>query len=377
MPFSPTTNNGGAYKVWMIRQASTTTIDAVDPKIILFNTNNSKTDNYRIAPAACVPSPDQQCPTEVTLSGTKFYDADADGVKDTGEVGVEGVKIKVTHEFSVEPIVVTTGADGGWSVDGIPANADYTVEEILPETCEPGSYWVQTLPAADSEGNRRYEGTGAGDVTDLDFGNIAFVPATGGRTLGFWSNRNGQTTMQTGAIPVDINPNVYPVFGSNDNVEPPVPGNPAGDQGGMTGDLQFLSRLNPKQNAYTGKRITGITDFDPSTYNPFRTWLLDGSSTNMAMMLSVQLSVSSLNARHRFVGDQQIVDARSVGLGFITVGEVRLWANRSLNNSGVTISGSPHRDSQNQMKNFLDAVNNNLLPFASPVPVGVCYPAEG
>jgi hypothetical protein len=50
-------------------------------------------------------------------------------------------------------------------------------------------------------------------------------------------------------------------------------------------------------------------------------------------------------------------------------------ADASLGAAGgnVTISGSPHRASQELMKNFLDDVNNNRINFASGEPCNVCY----
>jgi len=60
-------------------------------------------------------------------------------------------------------------------------------------------------------------------------------------------------------------------------------------------------------------------------------------------------------------------------LGIITIGEVRLRANQSLGNNGYTVTADPHREDQEVLKNFLDAVNNNLLRFANDEPYGVCY----
>ena len=38
-------------------------------------------------------------------------------------------------------------------------------------------------------------------------------------------------------------------------------------------------------------------DFDPTSIDKFQTWLLNGNATNMANMLSVQLSATALNVR--------------------------------------------------------------------------------
>ena len=147
----------------------------------------------------------------------------------------------------------------------------------------------------------------------------------------------------------------------------------------MSKDLMFLQRLNLKESS-TSRRFPNGADYDPANYDEFRNWLLNGNAVNMSYMLSVQLSATSLDVRHRFLSDSQIVDARSVCnsigdcFGFVTIGEIRVLANQSLNDHNLTVSGSPWRDSQEQMKNFLDDVNNNRLAFASSSPCSVFYP---
>jgi hypothetical protein len=99
-------------------------------------------------------------------------------------------------------------------------------------------------------------------------------------------------------------------------------------------------------------------------------------------MLSAQLGASSLNVRHKRFGDSQVVDASNVCdstgycLGLITIGNVRMLANTSLGSVGgnTTISGNSHRESQELMKNFLDAINNNWLAFAQSSACTVVYP---
>lgn len=370
-PFNETPNNGGEYKVWLIRQASNTTV-AMDGIHINFSNSNAKTDNFKVEREVCT-----DCePTTVTLSGHKFYDANANALDDDGQA-VEGVKIKITLTIEgevQEPVYVFTDANGDWSYGNIPSGAEYVVEEILPETCEPGTYWVQTAPVADSEGNQRYSGTADVDIDDLDFGDICFHPGSGGLTLGFWSNKNGERTMGS-------------LMGVDFNIYPTAADNPAFPEAGtaLQRDLNFLSRLNLKGEA-ENKKVVSTINFDPSgsNHNAFRSWILNANAYNMSYMLSGQLAATSLNVRHTSLFDNTIVDARgvcnSVGscLGFITIGEVRRMANMSLGAAGgnTTISGDPHRNSQELMKNFLDDVNNNRLSFGSASPCGVCYPPE-
>ena len=348
LPFNNTPNNGGEYKVWLIRQATTTTIGA-DGITLDFDKNNAKTDNFKVKTeeAPCVPG-DPECPLTVTISGAKFYDADADGIRDLNEIGVEGIRIEVTLSTSPDPVIVETDASGNWSLANVTTDTGYSVRELLPcvdenadSLCDTDHYWVQTSPAPDSSNFQGYKGTAATDVSGLDFGNICFEPASGlGRTLGFWSNKNGEKIIK-----------------ANDN---------------YVGGLAFLNALNLK--TYNKKTPALDPDFNPANYTQFRTWLLDGNAVSMAYMLSVQLAATSLDVRYAFLSDSQIVDARSVGLGIITIGEVRNLANQSLNDHQITITGDPHRQSQELMKNFLDGVNNNRLPFASPTACSVFYP---
>jgi hypothetical protein len=206
LPFADTPNNGGEYKVWLIRQATTTTIGS-DGIILNFNNSNAKTDNFKVESddPTCVPG-EPECPLTVSIGGTKFYDANANGTEQENEVGVEGVRIEVTLSSSPDPIIVETDVNGNWSLANITPGTTYSVRELLPcvddngdGTCDPGHYWVQTAPVADSNGFQGYTGTANTDVSGLDFGNICFGPNTTGRTLGFWSNKNGQGIMREGA----------------------------------------------------------------------------------------------------------------------------------------------------------------------------------
>lgn len=335
IPFDDTPNNGGEYKVHLIRQTSQTSIDPNNPKVILFREADSKTDNFKvdkpIAPGC----------TTAMLKGVKFFDADANGIKAALEPGLAGVRVSIIVDGGI-PAVVTTLADGSWSYE-IPVGSTYKVCEILPITCPadiPGSYWVQTAPVKDSLGEQCYSGkvTNCNDIAGLNFGDLSFGPAKGGLTLGFWSNKNGQAVMK-----------------STDN---------------FASALLFLSD-NLCLKDYNG------ADFNPTSYPQFRTWLLGGNAVNMAYMLSVQLSATSLDVRYSYLSDNTIVDASSLGLGLVKIGILRTAANDSLcgPNGNRTFTGNPLRKDQEILKNALDAINNNRLPMATSSPAGVCYPA--
>ncbi|MFN7929649.1 MAG: hypothetical protein U0Y68_17220 [Blastocatellia bacterium] len=266
-PFATTPNNGNEYKVWLIAQTLSTSVDPNNPKVIIFNQNDSNTDNFKVKQPI-------DPPCEMSLKGTKFFDANANGQLDTGEVGLGGVQISISIDGGL-PVTVLTASDGSWSYP-ITVGSSYKVCEIVPSACATdvaGTYWVQTAPAANSLNERCYSGiaSSCADITGLNFGNLSFAPASGGLTLGFWSNKNGQAQM------------------SKD-----------------TGVYQYLSTQLCLKD-YSG------ADFDPANYNQFRTWLLNGNAVNMAYMLSVQLAATSLDVRYNFLRDNTIVDARSLG----------------------------------------------------------------
>lgn len=173
-PFNDTPNPGGSYKAWVIRQGAGTTV-AADGMHINFSNNNAKKENFKVDSVPCT-----NCGPTSLLGGRKFYDANANGIFDGGEVTIEGVKIYILAGDT--QAIVTTNQSGAWSTT-VPTGVEYLVLEFLPLTGpdgEAGSYWQQTAPAADGDGFRSHAGTVTGDRTDLDFGNICFNPDANG-----------------------------------------------------------------------------------------------------------------------------------------------------------------------------------------------------
>ncbi len=176
-PFNDTPNSGSEYKVWLIRQSVNTTV-ASDGKHLNFKNNDAKTDNFKVIFVPCT-----NCNPTVTLGGKKFYDANGNTLFDLGEAPVEGVKfvISVTTSDGTTTTTVTTDESGNWSFV-VPTGAEYEIGEYLPYTTaddEPGSYWQQTSPVADSEGFQGYRGTANGDHFSLNFGDICYYPNGG------------------------------------------------------------------------------------------------------------------------------------------------------------------------------------------------------
>jgi len=346
MPFNDTPNNGGEYKVWLIRQTSTTSIDPNDCRVINFKGGDVKTDNFRVKKTECTDCIN----TETALSGRKFYDANANGV-DNAEPGVGGVKIDITITTDQGPttVTVTTQPDGSWTLGGVPVGATYLVCEELPFTCPSdgvGSYWVQTSPVPDSQGSQCYSGiAGTDPINGLDFGDICFHPGSCGLTLGFWSNKNGQAILK--AHDTD-----------------------------WRNCINSLCLVNANGSPF---KVSTTDSFDKA-YGAFRTWLLNGNAVNMAYMLSVQLISTKFDTTYGCLSRSQLVDARSLGLGIVSIASIIDAAKADLCNvsggGNITFTGNPLRQDEEIIKNALDAINNNRLAFASSSPCSVCYPTQ-
>jgi hypothetical protein len=298
--YDDTTNLGYEYKVWVSQNPD-------------FPPSESKTDNFKVRYSEG-PRP----PAETgMLHVLKFYDANANGLNDDG-ILITGWKVNISDSISQN---FTTPVDISLMAD------NYTVTEFTPIETN----WVHTTPTSV---NITLD---AGEDETVEFGNVCLGPS-GGRTLGFWSNKNGQKAMGT---------------------TPAV----------MSATLSFLSGLNLRNG--------GGSDFNPTTYSQFRTWLLGAKATNMAYMLSAQLAAMELNVRQGFVNGGALVYAPGLlpfapvtglnALGFISVNNLMAAANTELGLHGSTLAGSAYRAYQEALKNALDDANNNKT-FVQPGP---------
>ena len=169
-----------------------------------------------------------------------------------------------------------------------------------------------------------------GTTMNVEFGNVC-LGAGGGLTLGFWSNKNGQAL--TGAD-----------------------------------DLCMLVKLNLRN-------VDG-SNFDPTVYTPFRTWLLSATAVNMAYMLSAQLAAMELNVFNAKVNGSALIYAPGAtsanALGFATVNAVMVEANASLGANGCTVAAGAVRSYQEALKNALDRANNNLT-FVQSTPCSYTF----
>jgi hypothetical protein len=296
--YNTTPNNGGEYKVWVSTGSD-------------FINNSTKTDNFKVR-ADAPPDPS-------TLCVNKFYDANVNGVKDPTECYINGWPIRVFADdnliierdtafcsdvddgsYRVVEGDITNWVHTGVVVNGVPFIGTGAPKEVYPVTLPP-------------------------DQT-VEFGNVC-LGAGGGLTLGFWSNKNGQS-LETAA------------------------------------DFTFLTSLCLR-NA-TG----GDVDFTSSLANnktALNSFLLGANATNMANMLSAQLTAMELNVRHNFVnpaalvyGGDCIANYFPGSNGFITINALMTAAANELCVHGLTPSGNQFRAYQECLKTTLDNGNNNL-----------------
>ena len=283
--YDDTPNNGGEYKVWVSADAT-------------FPNNATKTDNFKVKPPE---------PASATLEVIKFYDANVNGVNDDGQL-IAGWQVQIQD-------------------DGDHPDFDFLRTTPVSMIVDPGTYVVTESTPVETNwlhttANPVTVDVPASGTATVEFGN-ACLGAGGGKTLGFWSNKNGQATMAAA---------------------------------GMAAQLAALSTLS--------LRNADGADFDPGSYAAFRTWLLSANATNMAYMLSAQLSATSLNATIGGTSPSALVHApgcgnTGVGSAFISIADLIAAANASLAANAVTINASPERTTQECLKDALDNSNNN------------------
>lgn len=301
--YADTPNPAGEYKVFISRLSD-------------FSGGTTKTDNFKIG-------------TQTPVAGTasiairKFYDTNANGVWDAGEIEIP--------DAGAAPYGNT-----GWKVDLFGFNsqltpasytslefATYTAREFAPVETN----WYSTAPTPIDMGtgilNKRAVTVSSGSPSaTVDFGNVC-TGAGGGKTLGFWSNKNGEAAMKD-----------Y----------------------GMANLLTFLTNLNlakPDGSA-----------FDPGSYADFKKWLLSGNAVNMSYMLSVQMAAMALNIKTGKVNGSSMVYAPGAihanDSGFMPVASLVREANTALGDLSITFAGVPERAYQGMLKTALDRANNNL-----------------
>ncbi len=217
--------------------------------------------------------------------------------------------------------VSINGNDAFTPVDKETGFGKYTVKEYDPNQTS----WMSTTSKSVDVNLAT-----CGEQKKVEFGNLCIGPG-GGLTLGFWSNPNGAK-----------------LVGSD--------------------DLAMLKALNLKN--------ANGNDFDPSDYTSMRNWILKAQASNMAYMLSAQLTTMELNVFNGKVDKNAIIYAPGTksanSLGFASITSIMAEADSALAVNGLTLAGSPNRNIQETLKNALDNANNNIN-FVQSVPCAFSF----
>lgn len=253
-----------------------------------------------------------------TVTGQKLYGAAGSTPVPFWKVTLAGAQVNGT------PVTATTTTDatGSYAFAGL-LPGTYTVTESMPTVNPAANRWVNLTPLSQTV---TVSVAGTTTATPVPLG----VPATafrnvcqvkpGGKTIGFWSNKNGAATLG----PIGLAP---------------------------------LVALNLR-DAKGG-------NFDPATVKAYQSWLLSANATNMAYMLSAQLSATKLNtlSTPQYTNPAAEVyvknAAGAVVYGPVTVAQLMLDADASLLAGGYTVAASATRTAQDIMKTLLDTVNNS------------------
>ena len=262
------------------------------------------------------------------LNVIKYYDTNTNGVQDGTEVEITGWEFIVGAQATFPSIVETKTTPASIVV----SPGCYTAQE------GDATGWIHTTSKIDSKA------VVSGGTTTISFGNVCLGPG-GGLTLGFWSNKNGQALI-------------------------------------TSTDLQHL------RDDFCLRNADG-TEFNPTTAAQVKSFLLAATATNMANMLSAQLTAMYLNTVHGFVNGGALVFGGSNpagctvpvnGNGFITVNVLMTDAAAELCAHGLVLSGNPERACQEFKKTTIDKANNNLNfvqgPGVCPVPTVFTYTDE-
>jgi hypothetical protein len=253
------------------------------------------------------------------LSVTKFYDANANGINDDSQ-NISGWIVSITGGLVN---ISNTTPVLPTTLPGI----ILTVKEAAPIQTN----WINTTA------NPVTANLATGDKT-VEFGNVC-TGSGGGHSKGFWTSKNGQKLF---TIPDD------------------------------SSSLSVLNLVTADGKA-----------FDPLTYSSYKTWLSSATATNMAYMLSAQLSSMTLNVIHGFVNGAGLVYAPDLlpygpipdlnSLGFISINNLMVAADLSLGSHFNTPAGDASRAYQEVLKDALDRANNDST-FVKPTPCVFGFP---
>jgi len=125
--------------------------------------------------AVLVPAPSALAAT-LTISGYVYRDSNNNGVRDPGEAGVPGIRVR----HGSGSVSTVTAADGGYTLTGLPASGNVTVEtgwlrSQCPDPSTPSGITCPAGPGPDNDftvNNQflRYPLTGAVSASNVDVG---------------------------------------------------------------------------------------------------------------------------------------------------------------------------------------------------------------
>ena len=297
-----TDNNGGEYKVWVSKSPD-------------FVESVSKTDNFKVRDEECTDDcgPD---PEQPRLNVLKYYDANANSMRDPGESLIEGWKVNVTdgisEDFYTSLLNLLVEPD------------DYVVTEYSPVETN----WFHTDPAT-APYNKSVT-IANGDDKTVEFGNVCIGGGTESRTIGYWQNKQGNDLAALNKL-----------------------------------GLQALNLRNANGSHYNPADF----NWNRNATGSWRQWLSSANASNMAYMLSAQMAGTWLNkATGKLVGTELVYAPGATSaspLGFATINALLTEANTFLgvsNTSGdklVLVAAGASRTYAEALKNAFDNANNN------------------
>ncbi|HWC97318.1 MAG TPA: Ig-like domain-containing protein [Candidatus Sulfopaludibacter sp.] len=164
---------------------------------------------------------------QITLSGTKFYDANAstpgastneDGTMNNSEAGITGVKVSVTEcadsscltGYIGSPAAFYTATGGAWTTTpyvfatNSTTARNFLICENIPASTTSGNFFVQTGPvpnATPSQGSSCYYGAYSQTTTGRDFGNVCVAPGLSqDGSKGGWANHGTISSQSVSAL---------------------------------------------------------------------------------------------------------------------------------------------------------------------------------
>jgi len=246
-----------------------------------------------------------------------------------------------------------------WSGNGSTGTGrlNTTINSLLPGTSVTFTYTV-TLSATALGSLTNVATVSALNDTDPNNNSATDVDAIqNGKTLGYYSNKNGQTDLTGSSTGTTLKSKIYDAL--------------FGTLGVLKKDSTY-SVLAKADGSY-------LSLADARSYSTIQSFLLNASATNMANMLSAQLLATEFNILLGRIDPNLSVKISALGLasslqtsltsrltvtnGGITIQSAIDAAIVQLKANPTTVTSSSNRTFQEALKNIFDALNNNKNVF--------------